>query len=410
MVGKCSRLFVLASIGALVLVSGCQTSLDGFAKRRVLNAVGRTISKKAYAHDVDFSQERWRELYTDEQSLFDEAETDEDFAEAIQTVLDEYGLSHLDCYSAARAANRRHGRRTGIGVLGVELDDGILAAGVVAGSPAEEAGIKRGDLILSVDGAPARKRKQFRGETGQVRQLEWLHDGMPKSADVVQARFRRASPDELTWLDDDIAWIKVHSFSKSLYRRRQVEGFFKEAADAQGVILDLRGNLGGYVHNVSHLAGQVLDRKTCISVIIYRDTVAKFRRKNPDAPGSMAELIAYTDETLLAAARLNHVPYRGKLVVLVDSLSGSGGELLPAALQELGRAEVIGAVSFGKVLLATTYGLPRGFRLHVPIGEIVTPGGQRIEGTGVQPNVLLTHRETADDDHVIALAREAILR
>jgi len=62
------------------------------------------------------------------------------------------------------------------------------------------------------------------------------------------------------------------------------------------------------------------------------------------------------------------------------------------------------------VSIADTFGLPRGFRLHRPDGEIPTPGGQRIDGVGVQPDVLRTPRQMADDGGIISLARAAILR
>lgn len=402
--------FFAGLVAALLLGSGCRTPLHPSAKRHLLRAVGQTLSRRAYVYGTDFSRVHWREMQMTEQTRLDNAETDEEFAVAVQSVLDGYGVSHLDCVSPARAAERRRGKRSGIGVLGVELSDGILAAGVVVGSPAEQAGIQRGDLILRIDGRAARMRKQFRGILGQRRRLEWLRDGSLYTADLIQSEFRRASPDEMVWLDDHIAWIKIHSFSKRLYSRRQVDQFFATAADARGIILDLRGNLGGYVNHVEHLAGQVLNRGTRLSIIVDRNTVDDYHRKHGAAALTLADLAVYADDVLTATAPRGHSPYQGKLVVLVDSLSGSGGELLPAALQEWGRAEIIGAVSFGRVLLANYFSLPRRFRLHLPIGEVLTPSGKRLEGVGVQPDIVLTHREAANDDYIIALAREAILR
>ncbi len=410
MTSKRSRWVLAGAIGALFLVPGCHAPLNASAKKRVLDALGRTMSKRAYVYGVDFSQDRWRAMVAAEQGCLDSAETDSAFAAAVEGVLEHYDVSHLHCFTSVQAAERRHGRHTGIGVLGVELEDGILAASVIVGSPAEHAGIQRGDLLLSVDGVVARKRKQFSGELGQVRRLEWVRGGSPQSAEVIHAKFRRASPDELVWLDDNIAWIKIHSFAKKLYHRPQVEQFFVEAAEARGIILDFRSNLGGHVSNVAHLAGHVLDEKIPISVVINRKTLDAYHRNHDTRDASMEDLAAHAEKTLAAAARRNGPPYRGKLVVLVDSLSGSGGELLPGAIQELGRGPVIGSVSIGRVLLADNFGLPRGFRLQLPIGEALTPGGQRIEGVGVQPDVRLTPHQAADDDYIISLAREAILR
>jgi carboxyl-terminal processing protease len=164
-----------------------------------------------------------------------------------------------------------------------------------------------------------------------------------------------------------------------------VDTLFQKAVDehrqADGIVIDLRGNPGGLAAMIMGIAGHFLDERRPLGVMKTRDSELKFAA-NPRRVTAAGERVR---------------PFGGPLAILVDQLTGSASECFAGGMQSLGRARVFGEVSMGQALPARFDRLPNGDVLIHAFGDFVTSTGTRLEGRGVVP-----------DEHV-PLTRDALL-
>jgi carboxyl-terminal processing protease len=137
-----------------------------------------------------------------------------------------------------------------------------------------------------------------------------------------------------------------------------------------GIVLDLRGNLGGLGAMVMGISGHYFARPETLGTIRIREATMRYVA-NPVRVSRSGQPMQ---------------PFSGRVAVVVDELSASTTEILAAALQRLGRARVFGAPSAGQALPALLTKLPNGDRLMYVIGDYAGPGGTRLEGAGVTPD------------------------
>lgn len=156
--------------------------------------------------------------------------------------------------------------------------------------------------------------------------------------------------------------------------------------DADGLVIDLRGNPGGLAEMIRGIAGHLIDEAVPIGYLRMRDLELEFivnpRRSTSDG----------------RAVR----PYAGPVAVLVDELTASASECFAAGLQALGRARVFGRRTAGQALPASTQQLLNGDVLLYAVGDFSTPDGRRLEGRGVEPDV-----EVSLDPAQLAAGRDA---
>jgi len=373
------------------------------AKQKIVNRIGKLLDRRAYVHGVDFT--RWRAIAASHQNQIDAAKTEHTFGRAINAALKEFDSSHIYLKTPEMVKALKRGHRVGIGMGGVDLEDGVLVGFVIHNSPAYHVGLRRGDMITHIDGEKVNKRGRLFGRNGQYHTLVWQRENVRFEKELLYGPYPVSSPDELVWLDEQTAWITIHSFRSSHYDAEKIDRFFREVGHAKGLILDLRGNPGGSVANVYHLAGLVLPRSSPVHRVAVRRHYRDYLEANNGEDGSLREVITRFGTVAYPMGKKPPL-YRNKLVVLIDSLSGSGGELFPAAIQEVGRARIIGTQTRGLLLLSRSYRLPKGFRLQLPFGEITTYKGHRVEGVGVTPDIELDHRQSADDSFILQEARK----
>lgn len=374
-------------------------------KNRVVVDIGRTLDREAYAGGVNWGD--WTTHVAEHRAAIDAADSPAEFTSAVNGALSEFGVSHLAIMSPDQARQRFAGTRVGIGVLTVPADDGLLLTRVIDPGSAHDAGLCGGDVVVAVNGAAVRSATDLAGELGERLTVAWTRDGMRHEAEVVVSESRRASTDSLTWIRRDVAVIAVHSFIDELYDRALVERLFDEAADARGVILDLRSNTGGNSDNTLHLAGRILPADTPLYGDVYRREARQYARSHPEGTSDTASILRWLGPERYytpAPGRSARPPYAGPLVVLVDARSGSGGELVPAALQDHDRAVIVGTSTRGKVRIGDKYRLTGGYVLQLPVGEYATWGGRIIEDTPVEPDVTLSAGDTARDKAILAVA------
>ena len=175
-----------------------------------------------------------------------------------------------------------------------------------------------------------------------------------------------------------------------------------EVRQCEGIVLDLRGNLGGVAAMVMGASGWFLDAELPLGVMKTRESELRFI-SIPHRVGSGGEALA---------------PYKGPLAILVDHHSASTSEIFAAGLQELGRARLFGDTTAGQALPATLLRLPNRDMLMFVLGDFTSARGVRIEGRGAIPDEvtplvradLLAGRDAAMEAALRWLVQERVKR
>ena len=266
------------------------------------------------------------------------------------------------------------GKYVGIGVRIDVAEDGLpLIIGVFDGSPAEGAGLKEGDEIVSVDGKPTAGHEideivtWVRGESGSTVKVTVRSGASGPTREVSMVRADVAvAPVSWTLVPGTrTALVRLDQFSQGAADdlKKALDAVRKAGADR--LILDLRGNPGGYVNEADAVASQFLK-----SGIVFIERAADgHETKHPVAAGGVA-----TD-----------LP----LVVLVDGGTASSSEIVSGAIQDAGRAQIIGIKTYGTGTVLGEFPLSDGSALRVGTVEWLTPEGRRIWHEGITPDVVV---------------------
>jgi carboxyl-terminal processing protease len=269
-------------------------------------------------------------------------------------------------------ADSLSGSYVGIGVR-IDPDDAGLPriVGVFDGSPAEAAGLEPDDIILEVDGRSTAGRTidevadWVRGEAGTSVELIVRHgdSGPQRTVKIVRAD---VPIEPVSWTlvpGTTTALIRLEQFSSGAADDVVVALGAARTAGAQRIVLDLRSNPGGYVNEAVGVASQFL---TSGLVYIERNAAGD-RTEHPVSDGGVA-----TD-----------LP----LVVLVNGDTASSSEIVSGALQDAGRAKIVGETTYGTGTVLGEFVLSDGSALRVGTVEWLTPQGRRIWHEGIAPDV-----------------------
>ncbi len=268
----------------------------------------------------------------------------------------------------------------GIGAT-ISLQNGeIVIVAPIKGTPAERAGLISGDVITAVDGESIagwtleKTVLQIRGERGtevvlSIRHADDSEEDIPIIRDRVEIESVIAVPPGGALRDADgnvveaIGYIQIREFSPKTAQELDAAVRDVVSQGAQGIILDVRRNLGGSLSATISSADLFLDTGT---IVIQRESdgeeTAFVARQGQAAPG---------------------VP----IVILMDRFSASASEILAAALQENGRAILIGETTFGKGTVNSPRELSDGGALFVTIAQWLTPSGILIDKVGIRPDI-----------------------
>ena len=326
--------------------------------------------------DWDAARERFRP-----QAL--EATNDGQLYAAVNAMLDLLDDAHAQ---AASPASRRRIDAQGRDrpVLGVTLardDGGFVVTAIREGSAAEAAGVRTGWRLITDDGAwtpdedvvaDRAVRLSFLDPEGVRRDFELMPRIMAPVPTFVADRSRPG-----------VLVLKVRAFEPGLGRWLGAE-LAGLPADVD-VVLDLRGNPGGRLYEAEAALGCFLPRAVPWAWRSGRDQARKLM-------------------TTAAPCGQLEAPIENDLAVLIDGASRSAAELTPAALQESGRALVVGVASPGAVLISADTDLPDGGRLTLSRADFVTVSGVRLEKRGVTPDVAVQSADAALDAAIAALA------
>ena len=311
-------------------------------------------------------------------------------------VLGDPNTVYIDEEALAIGAGDSSGRYEGIGAAVTQNPNGeIVIVRAYTGSPAIEAGVRDGDVILEVDGEStagwtlAQSIAEVRGPKGTEVTLLVRHlDGEEETFTIVRDELEEytvfscpgaqvgsgPATDEDVGIDcplseleggtaDDIAYMRIEQFSGTA--PEDVDAVLQEVVDGgySGLIVDLRNNPGGLVSATVEISDMFVDEGQ-----IFREVSSE---------GDEQVFDARSDD------RLEGLP----VVVLVNNNSASGAEVFAAALRDNGRAYVIGQTTFGKGTVNILRELSDGGGLYVSIAQWFTPNGDRLDGVGIDPDL-----------------------
>lgn len=370
--------------------------LTGAALGSVLGAVAVGVTAVAWpAPKADDSRaETYRQL-----DLFTEvlARAKADYVEeidesaAIEAAIDGM-LSSLDPHSSFLSADdfeamqvTTSGEYGGLGIE-VTMEEGFVKVVTpMDDTPASRAGLRSGDLFTAINGRPIIGLKlddavrDMRGEPGTDLTVTVLRDGMDPF-DVVLTR-EIIQPKSVTWRieNGDIGYMRISTFNERTTEllEEAIDGLRDDlGARPKGLILDLRNNGGGLLDQAITVSDMFLSGGEVVSTIGRR-------------PGDVARYNARNGEVF------RNVP----IVVLINSGSASASEIVAGALQDRGRATVLGITSFGKGSVQTVIplGAERG-AIRLTTARYYTPSGSSIQATGIVPDLEISNYRMSEED------------
>ena len=242
----------------------------------------------------------------------------------------------------------------------------------IPGSPAEAAGIKAGDVIASVNGTTL-DGKTIDGATALIKgpkdtpvTIGILRDTTTIQVTIVRKIFSQPQVDTKALANGQVAYIHVDGVNEPASSQFDLALAAALSAGQKNVIVDLRGNLGGYVADAVKIASEFVPSGT----IAYQE----------DASGNVSEIPA------TSGGRATDGSVR--VVLLVDGNTASAAEIIAGALQSHGRAKLIGAKTYGKGVVQEWLPLSNNFGgIHLTVARWLTPDKVWIQGKGIQPDV-----------------------
>lgn len=282
-------------------------------------------------------------------------------------------LAELDPHSAYIPAAEAEasmedlkGSFSGIGIQFMIYRDTVRIVRVISGGPSEKSGLRAGDRIVSVDGKPYvgekvdsdETMKRLKGKAGTSVRLGIARAGEKgvKNISVKRGDVPLQSIDAVYMADSTTGYIRINNFGSTTYAEFLGALATLSAKNFQGLIIDLRGNLGGYMEPAIQIANEFLTKNNLIVYTEGRKSPRKDYRS--DGRGSYP-----------------HLP----LVVLVDESSASASEILAGAIQDNDRGTIVGRRTFGKGLVQEPIEFKDGSMLRLTKARYYTPSGRSVQ-------------------------------
>lgn len=244
---------------------------------------------------------------------------------------------------------------------------------VYEGTPSEAAGLKKDDIIVSVDGIDGTSMEvsdlvqHIRGEKGTTVQIEVYRSSTEEYLTFEVERADITLPSvEHQMMEGNIGYIRIDSFEADTAHQFKMAVLELAEQDLKGLILDLRYNSGGYISSVAEIADDILPE----GMIVYTEDKA-----------GMREEYKSTGETYI------NLP----IVVLINGESASAAEILAGAIKDHNYGTLIGTTTFGKGIVQTLFPLSNGDALKLTTAKYFTPSGNYIHEVGIAPDIELEY-------------------
>jgi carboxyl-terminal processing protease len=340
---------------------------------------------KTYNHQ---NWDKWKDRY------YDKIKTKEDAYLAIDTMIE----SLNDPYTRfLRPSDFQEQTRTidaklyGIGVHIANRNNQPVVIHVIDDTPAKEAGLKAGDIILKINNISAKgldvkqTADKVRGKAGTPVTLTLLRKKQILVKKITRKEINIKSV-EYKILDNKYAYIHILSFISNETSIETAQAL-ASTRNTEGIILDLRGNYGGLLPNAVFIANMFIKKGALVSIVNkdgYKETI-------------YAEPFdIYMDKPI---------------IVLINQASASASEILSGALKDHKKAILVGEKSFGKGLVQKIIGLPDGSGINITIAKYLTPNGTDINKKGIQPDYKVKFTEKdflSNHDPQLAKAKQIL--
>ncbi len=281
-------------------------------------------------------------------------------------------LAHLDPHSVyippqdLQSVNEDlQGNFEGIGVEFQIFNDTINVVNVLQGGPSDKAGVEAGDKMIKINDTtamtgksitPQEVRRLLHGEGGSTVKITMLRDGKLVTIGIIRGTIVVPSVDVSYMIAPQTGFIRINKFGENTYDEF-IEALLKlQKQGVQKLIVDLRGNGGGFLSQAVSIADEFLSGD---KLVVYTQGAKEPREEYHCKKQGLFE--------------------QGKLVVLVDETSASASEILSGALQDWDRATIIGRRTFGKGLVQQQYNLSNGGALRLTVARYYTPVGRNIQ-------------------------------
>ncbi len=326
----------------------------------------------------------------------DEERLDDASLKGIVESLNDPFSHYLTPREAAQFNESVSGQFEGVGMNVEEDQRGLKVLRVFDKSPAEQAGIRRGDLIVAVDGRSLAgvnsdvATSRIKGPSGTSVQLRVLSPGDDATRQVRVKREQIEVPVATGRVVErdgkKLGVVELTGFSAGAHGllRREVDRLLEQGAE--GIVLDLRGNGGG-----------LLSEAVLVSSIFIEDgEIVSVRGRSRSERSNEAQGDAIDED----------VP----VVVLVDGGSASASEIVTGALRDRDRGTVVGTRTFGKGLVQEVQRLSNGGVLDLTVANYYLPGGNTITKAGIKPQVRAEDDPETDRDEALPIALETLLQ
>lgn len=273
------------------------------------------------------------------------------------------------------------------GGLGIEIsmrDSKLTVVAPIEDTPAWRAGIQSGDHIWKIDDTPTRGLtitqavKRMRGEAGTQVSLSVLRQGngkplvFPLVRDIIKTRSLKSRT-----LEPGYGYVRISQFQErtgddfvaALAKLRSENG-----GSLKGLVLDLRNNPGGLLDAAVAVAGRFVGERLDNGLIVYTEGREHFAKRS-------------------YSATIGEKEPRYPVVVLINGGSASASEIVAGALQDHGRAVIMGTTSFGKGSVQTVVPLKDGAGLKLTTARYYTPKGRSIQARGIEPDIVVERAE-----------------
>ncbi|MCA9040967.1 MAG: S41 family peptidase [Planctomycetaceae bacterium] len=302
-----------------------------------------------------------------------------EFVYAATETLDKYSaFVPEDSYRKPSATLEDH--IVGIGVEIKPEADSIMIMKTLPNGPAANAGLKQGDVILSIDGQSVSGKTldwvvdRITGAEGSRIVLGVRRDSKTANVTMVRSRVKIESVSEYKMVSSDVGYIKLEKFAQASSEEMDKALWSLHNSGMKSLVIDLRGNPGGLLTTAIELSNKFLPSGTIVST------------RGRTAGDQSMETATY-EQT-----------WKTPLVVLVDKNSASASEIFAAAIQENGRGIIVGERSYGKGTVQTHFPLQAvSGNLRITTAKFYSPKGREMAGAGVTPDIAVANSNVGED-------------
>lgn len=336
------------------------------------------IQSETYDGNTGIGTEAEQKLNLIDQTLkdfyFDDIDDSKVLDNIYKAYVNAYGDKYTVYYTAdeyAKIQESSNGAYYGIGVVVRKNDDGtILVVEPYDGAPGKEAGMRKNDVIVTVNGESVADQDlnsvvaKIKGDEGTTVNIGIRRDG---SDDITELTVTRRKIEIKTvayeMLDDSVGLITISEFDKVTAQQFKEAYAQLETLGMKGLVIDIRSNPGGLLNVVVDMLDEILPD----GLIVYTE----------DKYGNRQEYNGSNPDVI-------DVP----LAVLVNGESASASEIFAGAVQDYGAGTIIGTQTFGKGIVQTIRRMSDGSAIKYTMAKYFTPKGQDIHGHGVTPDIV----------------------